>query len=80
MFVIFHRARAVHDTDGNQIFEPREPQEGEIYINPDWIAAAYDHTLLICDNQIRVMETGAEIRRIIVEAEQAKRIERRRME
>lgn len=77
MFVIFHRARAVHDTDGNQIFEPRE---GEIYVNPDWIAAAYDHTLLICDNQIRVMETGAEIRRIIFEAEQAKRIERRRME
>lgn len=77
MFVIFHRARAVHDTDGNQIFEPLE---GEIYANPDWIAVAYDHTLLICDNQIRVMETGSEIRRIIFEAEQAKRIERRRME
>ena len=77
MFVTFHRARAVHDTDGNQIFEP---WEDEIYINPDWIAAAYNHTLLICDNQIRVMETGTEIRRILYEAEQAKRIERRRME
>lgn len=76
MFVKFQGAKVVHDTDGNAIFEPRGT---DILVNTEWIAAAYDHTLVICDNQIRIMETVQEIRRIIFEAEQASKIERRRI-
>ena len=74
MFVSFKGARATYDSEGNAVFEPRGY---DIYVNVERIAVAYDHTLLIGDNQIRVMETGPEIRRIICEAEQIAKIERR---
>ena len=36
-------------------------ERGRVWINPDRIECVYDHTVMLRENKIRVMETGEEI-------------------
>ena len=65
VFVEFHGAVCDVDDFGNLIdFQPRGP----IVINANSILGYYDHTILIKDKKIRVMETCREISLKILEA------------
>lgn len=60
MFIMFQGARRNSDDTYTD--------RGEIWININLIAAFYDHTILIGDKQIWVMESKEEIRKKISKA------------
>ena len=61
MYFTFRGASIGQDDSGSRVYN----EIGAVTISKDALAGFYDHTLLVCDHKIRVVETYDEILKIV---------------
>ena len=63
--VQFHGA-SCDDSTGERVYTDRGP----VWVNPEYVTCAYDHTVMLPDSKIRVMESGEEIKQCLTVSQQ----------